>query len=478
MDLEVSETPLFNALSSERPDLQAALRSMNPVGFLIDTPYSSFPAEVRVKMEQRLLDDAWDADLRSLHVNYLVSLIHDARSAYGKEFNGRVFIPWLANYMSIEDRRQSIHQDHISFRTDMRPGCSSEPLLDVYRSMVSEIYDVTLTLCYACYQCIEGTYTDIEKSLLGFSEHNKTEFCIKRAKLRGEPISFFEGYSSLVRNALSHRNSNGVRVSDSGFKFMDVNRSSGVKKFADWSHDDLVINVCKLADHDFSVNSAAHLYSMDISSSLLSDFNASNAVSMFIQTPEERTLIYNEQQAELDKVRKNAIFTIQAKMDYLGTRLKHQYDLRGLDCRAVSMHDSYPVDRSLLVLIPISPSDLTNLPNHESFRRMTEMTRYASSACSIFGCLIDRVIVFETDKSRLLCRFRVEGSSETYALYRDKRISFRDFIRSIQFYSANGDLISLDPGDQEESYDPSMPVIGRTPNLTADGYWFVGNPPS
>ncbi|WP_025144867.1 hypothetical protein [Pedobacter jeongneungensis] len=80
-------------------------------------------------------------------------------------------------------------------------------VINVYRSIVAELYDPALAIIVACLKMREGNFTSFTNANLSMSESQKWDF----AKSKLQKPAIFAGYQPLIRNAVSHAGTHSKR---------------------------------------------------------------------------------------------------------------------------------------------------------------------------------------------------------------------------------------------------------------------------
>lgn len=149
--------------------------------------------------------------LRNTNVSVILLLLHAARDVDQKRFMTELFLPWIAVQRSVKPSRDRVADEFIRIG-DIAEGSQEElvHLAQIYRLIVADIWDPYVSLPFACYQFLEGAFTDMVAANLGQGERNKAEYIERRLKTIDPELRLLSGYDPVVRNAISHSGSHGV----------------------------------------------------------------------------------------------------------------------------------------------------------------------------------------------------------------------------------------------------------------------------
>jgi hypothetical protein len=215
----------------------------------------------------KLLARSSDPGKRADNVEYVLLLMHQARELDSQRYLREVFLPWGAMRRRTDLHRARLGQEF--GRLDQFEANSDEDVLhavNLYRSIVSDLFDPYLTLLVASYQFIEGTFSDISTANLEAGERNKVEYLTKRIRDHGGPQTLLEGYDPVVRNALSHTGSDGLVFERGAVLFRNIKRQSPVAvETVRWRHDELQLRVIALVEFLWSLDASAQVFGIDCS---------------------------------------------------------------------------------------------------------------------------------------------------------------------------------------------------------------------
>ncbi|HET8888576.1 MAG TPA: hypothetical protein VFQ41_06705 [Candidatus Angelobacter sp.] len=342
-----------------------------------------------------------DLDLRAANISVLLPLLHDAREKDEKAFWISLFLPWITIQGSVGAHHQRI-TDEFAKIVDFSEGSTAFAihLVNLYRSIVSELLDPYLTLPLACFQLIEGTFTTIQDSNVGLKERNKAEYIESRTKRIDPENRLLSGYNPIVRNAVTHAGSDGVTYSANTVLFRNIKR--GIPQVVDtveWSHDTLTGKIVRLYECIISIDAAVNIFGVDCGEILLKDADVKAEVIQRVFTPQQRTELRGRFDDLVEQIRNDKEITANQQFDLLSQMLIHNYAQRNMPIRGIRISSE---NHMVMVEIPDHQKDLSN---DEVLRdAVLECSHYCILARTVFGSNFERYVVrtiLESGQSRL-----------------------------------------------------------------------------
>ena len=148
-----------------------------------------------------------DLNARAENVHCLLCLMHECLVIDKKGYFINVFLPWTGLKKRVSSHKQRL-LDEFARAAAICPNSDKEKahFVNIYRNLVSDLFDPYITLVVASYQFRSGTFHSIIQSNFSLGERNKVEFIYARKEFS----KLLEGYDARVRNAISHSGSHGV----------------------------------------------------------------------------------------------------------------------------------------------------------------------------------------------------------------------------------------------------------------------------
>jgi len=426
--------------------LEAILDALNPSGLLYIRKDLDDLGEAQRK---GLLDDVYgpgDLDLRLANLYLVLPLLHKARSHDERGFLLRVFLPWLSLRMRLKVNRSRI-LDEFAKTGSFTPGTSDEHahLVNIYRSIVADLIDPYLTLLVACYQFVEGSFTDIEAANFGLGERNKDEYLSSRIRNDDPQVRLLFGYSPLVRNAVSHSGSHGVTYQTGKILFRNIKRGANpTVEAVEWTGEALLDKITRLYECILSIDAAVAVFGLDINELLGNDWELLSQALHYATSPEEQAEMHRPVEARLDRIRTSDQISLEDKLKALLYVFQSNCARRKIPLKGIK-YSSDP--RSLRAEVPaISLDDTVD----EQIRdRVAELSRYAILAEAAYGQMADIYVIAETHengKEQVIAGFNRDLLHE----YGAHRAGLLDLIHEATI-RVNGNLVRMSVDFEELS---------------------------
>lgn len=366
------------------------------------------------------------AQIRLDTVHLLLCVMHEAREKDQDRFLNEVFLPWCG----LRQHTRS-HFEHIAAELvrigEFTPGSTEESAhcADLYRRIVSDLFDPYLSLVVACFQFNEGSFTNMEVSDLGQGERNKYEYLAARVdRYFGNDPSFLSGYDPRVRNAMSHTGAAGVTYMPDQIVFKNIKRANPpTAETVVWTLDELQHRVLQLLECLQSVEAAVEIFGLDIGEAIPQDFTTYSQFVLNALSPGQRTQLREHMNEVLQAVRHAAELTVEQRTSELMRVLSYNLQIRQMDLRSVRLRN----DRKAVCLdVPVDTIDTSG--DGQILDRVCELTRYAIVARAIFGDLFDPVVITETNDDGAPCQLVGEFAGGLLNEYADEKAGLVDLL--------------------------------------------------
>lgn len=338
------------------------------------------------------------AELRQDTVILLLCVMHEAREIAPQKFLSDLFLPWQSLKQKTKNHFERIAKELVRIG-EFQPGSIEEAthLANLYRNIVSDLFDPYLTLVVACFQMKEGNFVSIPASDLADGERTKFEYLLKRVKeiTAAEP-HLLSGYHPVVRNAVSHSGAHGVVYQPNRVVFKDIKRGAApIVTPVVWTNEELQLHVLQLLECIMSIEVTVEIFGLDVSSQISEDFESTSNFMLHALSAEQRKQIGERRNTLAAKVLDHESLPINKKQEILATILFYNFGLRNMACTRVKLSS----EKSAIVLeIPSAAIDVSD--NSQLFDRMIELVRYGILARSVFESMYDTFCVEEYDQQK------------------------------------------------------------------------------
>lgn len=326
---------------------------------------------------------SFDPKRRLENIEYLLLILHDGRAKNPRAYLHKVFLPWMGIRRRLHDQVMRIVDDIANLKTleAYTAEDAAHAATKIYRPLVADIFDPYMTLLVATYQFLDGNFTNIHETNVGFGERGKAEFVASRIKNFGGPNNILDGYDPIVRNALSHTGNEGVLYEHGSVLFKDIKRGfPATIQTRRWSHDDLHFHCVALIELFMSINAAVDIFGID-NMNELSEGETLRQVMFHALSRDQRIAIAATTQEQLQRIR-SADKPIEERVDLLGKILFRECADRNIPCTSVGYSETLTV-----VNVPLNNAAVSNI---EIQSQAIFLTRYAILARSVFGTLSKR----------------------------------------------------------------------------------------
>ena len=214
------------------------------------------------------------------------------------------------------------HRDLILEEVDRLLKDSAKPkdkrwqirVVNVYRSIVAELYDPALAIIVACLKMREGIFTNFTNANLSMPESKKWDFA--KSKLKKPEI--FAGYLPLIRNAVSHAGTHSIVYEEERVVFRKIERSETPKilKVVKIPNAELWGKLRSMLDFIVAMNAAIEIFALDTSDDIFSDETIKSAFMRILQPTKLYERWKTDQEAKYRAIWESAEFTEQEKIDY------------------------------------------------------------------------------------------------------------------------------------------------------------------
>lgn len=187
-------------------------------------------------------------------------------------------------------------------------------VVNVYRSIVAELYDPALAIIVACLKMREGSFTSFTNANLSMSESRKWNF----AKSRLENPAIFAGYQPMIRNAVSHAGTHSIVYEEKRVIFRKIQRSENPKivKAVKIPNAELWSELRSMLDFIVAMNAAIEIFALDTCGDIFSDETIKSAFMRILQPTTLYERWKTQEEAEYAAIWESTEYTEHDKIDY------------------------------------------------------------------------------------------------------------------------------------------------------------------
>ncbi|MBN3003739.1 hypothetical protein JW897_08335 [Chromobacterium alkanivorans] len=391
-----------------------------------------------------------DLQARTSNTYGLLCLMHDCMKIDSARFLKTVFIPWVGIKAKTKVHRSRI-MDEFSRVGEFEEGSDADKahLVNIYRSIVSDLFDPYITLVVACYQFKTGNYKDIDDTNASMGERNKTEYILARKEF----LELLKGYNPQVRNAISHSGSHGVTYKNNNIIFREISRNTPPRvNIVTWSKETLEQKIMWLFECIISIEASENVFGIDCQEQILTDFDLFLGFILHCSDHTTREELHAKFNIRMNNIRNNDSLPSETKIETLSKVLFYNCALRKMPILSSSTSE----ERAELRLeIPKVNTDFSE--DEEILNRLLQLPRYSILAFTIFEDLFERFSVVEVDKSENLSGLAIIISGNLLRLYCEEKAGLVDLINdSVSFCEGKKIAVEIDFKKLENFEDHSL----------------------
>jgi hypothetical protein len=187
-------------------------------------------------------------------------------------------------------------------------------VINVYRSIVAELYDPALAIVVACLKMRAGSFTSFTNANLSMSESQKWNFA--KSKLKKPAI--FEGYLPLIRNAVSHAGTHSIVYEEEQVVFRKIQRSENPKivKVVKIPNVELWGKLRSMLDFIVAMNASVEIFALDTCDDIFSDETIKSAFMRILHPIKLYQRWKVEEETKYLAIWESVVLTEQEKIDY------------------------------------------------------------------------------------------------------------------------------------------------------------------
>lgn len=338
---------------------------------------------------QEIIDKVYMPGLlshRVLNVTAILCVLYDARKIDPQKYLNNIYLPWI----HLKSRSNLFWERILKELSRYKEfeEYSQEDILhqvNIYRNIISELFDPLLTLLYASYKFIDGEIFNLFEVDVHTGERQKYEYVNSRLKCN----ELFSGYDPDVRNAVSHTGGNGITIKQNQINFKSISRGNPPKiKVITWSYNDLFLHLLELVEFVISIDISSEIFGLDSFDLISSEFNTLSQMIHYALSDEKQAEIIKNTDIYLDKIRTDVNLDIKAKFKILSSMLTEACNDRKIDIPIYKFN----IENKVLIQ-EINKEIIYPIRDEEILESAAELIRYTILGRTIFGSLVDTYIV-------------------------------------------------------------------------------------
>jgi len=329
----------------------------------------------------------------------------------------------------VSKHKLKLHQDRIYEEMkrldDFEPESAEEAifLVNIYRNIVSDLFDSYISLIYASVQFREGKFDNYIVSNLGQGERNKIEYCT--AKL--DQNNLFDSYNSTVRNAISHSGTDGVTYSENEITFRSIRRGNPPRvESVSWSNLELQDHILGMVSLTQLIDYTVEIFNLDVFDHIKSDEVISHKYIDEVLTHGDRKDLQSPFDLRIEALLNDENAPLEEKLNILSKIYFVECEKRSLDVIRVGFHN----DTSTAFVEVKGFIDVDIESQQDIYESVLSAIRYGIAAEPCFKSLIKKyVFLGEGEETR---RLKVEAQSGIFSDYNDEKAGLLDLVTEVE----------------------------------------------
>lgn len=307
-------------------------------------------------------------------VTEVLQLFHDAFDIAPKTFIKNIFFPNQLTLRATYARQDFILSQFKKAKRVKELESRQIALENVYRCIVSDLFDPYLSILVASAKLKEGIFLSFELANLEKSEFNKYEFLKKRLK----PDGLLKGYFPIIRNAISHTGSHGVTRDNDQIIFKNIKRTgqpivNGIKIV---TTSELTNYIQDLIDLVVAIEASINIMGLDMmliiakTPELAREFQSLITQKQLAATRRKKDQIYN-------KIWNKENLSLETKQDYFIRLFVQGCEKNDMPATTIRFQDQF-------VIIQIPRKQLAGTADKFLINRVAELINYLLLAEMLF----------------------------------------------------------------------------------------------
>lgn len=384
------------------------------------------------------------------NLEQVLTVFNRAYSAGSQNYILDILFEFQASKHKIKPHQDRIYGEMMRLN-EYEPDSKEEAtfLINIYRNIVSDLFDPYISLIYASLQYIDGKFDTYITSNLGQGERNKVEYCISKLN----QTSLFNSYNPIVRNAISHSGSDGVTYAKHKVIFKSIKRGNPPRvESVVWTNNQLQEHIIGLIRLTQIIDLSIGIFNLDISDEIKSDDKVSHKYLDEVLTHNDRKALQEPFDITIEKMIFSDNVILKEKFNGLTSIFFIQCRKRDLDVLRVAFHEE-----SQTAIIEVNGFHVDTNSQQDMSNSIIMATRFGIVAESCFKSLIKNyVILGEGEKEK---QFRLEAPASIFHDYNDEKAGLLDLASEVK--ASVGDIILNVNVDFDKLEEIEIASLGR-----------------
>ncbi len=328
-------------------------------------------------------------------VEKIMPLFHDAFSKDNAAFVGQVFFEAQRAIRRTHRHQKYIYEELDRLKADEDSENNQVRMVNLYRSIVSDMLDVYLSIIVACLKMIEGKFSSFLEANLSSSELTKYQFALKRL----QHPEILKGYFPIIRNAASHVGTHSIDYEQEHIIFKKIGRSAKpeIKEVLKVGNGELMGYVHALIDLTTSIDVCMNIFGLDAVNFIVTERNIRCQYADKLASAEAFEAWRKRCEEFYLPVWADSGLDEAAKWDHFSGLFAKECRDRQLPAKQISFRK----DEMLLIDVPKKEIDITS--EQALVNRSVELIRYALMAEPLFHLRVSSYVIAEIGHNKEEC---------------------------------------------------------------------------
>ncbi|MGI9840666.1 hypothetical protein [Vibrio parahaemolyticus] len=341
----------------------------------------------------------------------ILNIIHNAHSIDSTQYILDIFFEFQASKHKVKPNQDRLYRE-MSRLNEFKENSKEEAifLVNVYRSLISDLFDPYISLIYASIQYVEGKFDNYIVSNLGQGERNKVEFCT--SKLNNSRL--FDGYDPVVRNAISHLGTDGVSYENNKVIFKSIKRGNPPRvESVVWTNVQIQENIIYLIRLTQLIDYTVDVFNLDISDKIKLDKKIQHKYLDEVLTHNDRKALQHPLDNKIETIISNKNVSLKEKITALTYLFFIQCRNRNLDVKNTGFQEE-----SQTIIIEVNGLNVDTSSQQDMTNSIMLAIRCGIAAEPCFKSLVKRYVVLGEGKKEN--QFRLEAPATIFNDYNNE----------------------------------------------------------
>lgn len=353
-----------------------------------------------------------DPDLGKQLIGEILELFHTCLKIDNKKFLENIFFENQKTLRLTYDHQDFVFGQWDSFKLEGKPTSRLQQmqLVNLYRNIVSDLFDPYLTIIVACLKFSEGKFRSFTHSNLFAGEFHKVNFA--QARMKGTAL--FNGYVPMIRNAVAHSGTHSIIYQAEHVVFRKIERKDVplIRDFMKVGNDQLITYIASLINFVTAIYGAINIFGVDIQQMIASDRKLS--ILFINQVADKKSIlsIRENRDKQYAQTWENTSMSDAEKRDYFARKFVESCKSSQLPATNLIFKKK---EGMLLIEIPAKTIDIDN--QKQVIGRLTDLMKYALIAERLFHFRYSSFFIIELEENNINNTFQLLLGQEELKAY-------------------------------------------------------------